>query len=61
MSSHPKSYVCYRFEELNGKLKRAVVDWTEPKEGEVVVKVLACGVCGRYASRCRYFALASRI
>ncbi|KAF7798715.1 hypothetical protein EIP86_009940 [Pleurotus ostreatoroseus] len=44
--SHPESYVCYRFEELNGKLKRAVVDWKDPKEGEVVIKVLACGVCG---------------
>ena len=45
--SHPESYVCYRFEELNGKLQRAVVEWKDPKVGEVVVKVLACGVCGR--------------
>lgn len=48
MSTHPDNYVVYRFEELEGKLKKAVVDWKDPKEGEVVVKVIACGVCGRY-------------
>ncbi|MCF1193551.1 hypothetical protein LRR18_18350, partial [Mangrovimonas sp. AS39] len=46
MSTHPDNYVVYRFEELEGKLKKAVVDWKDPKEGEVVVKVIACGVCG---------------
>ena len=46
--SHPENYVVYRFEEKDGDLKRAVVPWKEPKAGEVIVKVLACGICGTY-------------
>lgn len=45
-SSYPASYVAYRWEETNGPLVKVDVPWKEPKEGEVVVKVLACGVCG---------------
>lgn len=45
--SHPKSYIAYRFEEAGGPLKKAEVEWKDPKAGEVVVKVLACGVCAR--------------
>ncbi len=44
--SHPQTYVVYRFEEKDGDLKRAEVAWQDPKAGEVIVKVLACGVCG---------------
>lgn len=44
--THPENYVVYRFEEKDGDLKRAVVPWKEPKQGEVTVKVLACGICG---------------
>ncbi|KAJ3554970.1 hypothetical protein NM688_g2828 [Phlebia brevispora] len=44
--SHPENYVVYRFEEKDGDLKRATVAWKEPKKGEVIVKVLACGICG---------------
>ena len=45
--SHPESYIAYRFEGVGGELKRAVIPWHEPKDGEVIVKVLACGVCAR--------------
>ena len=48
--SHPNSYAVYRFEEMNGELKRAIVPWKDPKYGEIVVKVLACGICGTCAS-----------
>lgn len=46
--SHPENYVVYRFEEKGGALKRAVAPWKEPKHGEVIVKVLACGICGTF-------------
>ena len=44
----PESYAVYRFEEKDGPLKLAVVPWKEPKADEIIVKVLACGVCGTY-------------
>lgn len=44
--AHPQNYVAYHFEEQNGHLKRVVVPWKDPNPGQVVVKVLACGVCG---------------
>ncbi|THG94804.1 hypothetical protein EW026_g6732 [Hermanssonia centrifuga] len=43
--SHPNSYIAYRFEELGGQLKRAEIAWKDPEEGQIVAKVLACGVC----------------
>lgn len=43
----PKSYTAYAFKEKGGKLEKIAVDWKDPKAGEVVVKVLACGVCAR--------------
>jgi len=43
--SHPNSFTAYRFEELNGNLKKVTVPWKDPEQGQVVVKVLACGVC----------------
>ncbi len=48
--SHPNSYIAYRFEELGGQLKRAEIAWKDPEEGQIVAKVLACGVCARLAS-----------
>ncbi|KAH9933793.1 GroES-like protein [Fomitopsis serialis] len=43
--AHPKTYKAYAFLEKGGPLKPIVVDWKDPAPGEVVVKVLACGVC----------------
>lgn len=43
----PTSYTAYAFKEKGGKLEEVIVDRKDPKAGEVVVKVLACGVCGR--------------
>lgn len=44
--ANPTSYSVYRFEEVNGDLKRFETPWQNPKDGDVVVKVLACGICG---------------
>ncbi|KAI0833356.1 GroES-like protein [Trametes gibbosa] len=44
--AHPDSYTAYAFTELGGKLHKVTVPWKDPKENEIVVKVLACGVCG---------------
>ncbi|KAL4252211.1 hypothetical protein ABKN59_005546 [Abortiporus biennis] len=44
--SHPKSYTAYAFTEKGGNLVKKTVDWKDPKPGQVVIKVLACGVCG---------------
>ncbi|KAL6303747.1 GroES-like protein [Sparassis latifolia] len=46
--SLPKSYKAYAFTEKSGQLKPVTVDWHDPVDGEIVVKVLACGVCARY-------------
>ncbi|KAI0079176.1 GroES-like protein [Panus rudis PR-1116 ss-1] len=43
--SHPDSYKAYAFTEKDGDLKPITVPWKDPEPGEVVVKVLACGVC----------------
>lgn len=43
--AHPQTYIAYRFEKAGAPLTRAELPWTEPKEGEVVVKVLATGIC----------------
>lgn len=47
--SHPKTYKAFAFLEKGGPLKPITLDWKDPAPGEVVVKVLACGVCARYA------------
>ena len=44
---HPDSYTAYAFLERGGALTKITVPWRDPKAGEVVVKVIACGVCGR--------------
>ena len=46
--AHPATYIAYRIEELGGNLKKAEVAWSDPKDGQIVVKVLACGVCASY-------------
>ncbi|TBU55583.1 GroES-like protein [Dichomitus squalens] len=45
-SNHPESYTAYAFTEKGGELSRITVPWKDPKDGQVVVKVIACGVCG---------------
>lgn len=45
---HPDSYTAYAFTEQGGPLQKVTVPWKDPREGEVVVKVIACGVCGRF-------------
>ncbi|TCD60758.1 hypothetical protein EIP91_009551 [Steccherinum ochraceum] len=44
--AHPASFTGYAFTEKNGELKKLSLPWTDPKEGQVVIKVQACGVCG---------------
>jgi len=46
MSAHPQTYKAYAFTEKEGKLEKIDVPWKDPEEGEIVAKVLACGVCG---------------
>lgn len=43
--SLPKSYKAYAFTEKGGKLQPVTVSWKDPGENQVVLKVLACGVC----------------
>ncbi|KAK7689856.1 hypothetical protein QCA50_006495 [Cerrena zonata] len=43
--SLPESYKAYAFTDLHGDLKPVTIDWKDPAKNEVVVKVLACGVC----------------
>ncbi|RDX57414.1 GroES-like protein [Lentinus brumalis] len=43
---HPDSYTAYAFTKKGGKLEKITVPWKDPQQGEIVVKVLACGVCG---------------
>lgn len=45
--SHPDSYTVYAFTQKGGRLEKIVVPWRDPQQGEIVVKVLACAVCGR--------------
>lgn len=44
--AHPKTYKAYAFFEKGGDLQPLIFDWRDPEPGEVVVKVLACSVCG---------------
>jgi len=45
MAAHPKTYKAYAFTEKGGKLQEVTREWKDPQPGEIVVKVLACGVC----------------
>ncbi|KAI0326639.1 GroES-like protein [Cubamyces sp. BRFM 1775] len=47
---HPDSYIAYAFTEVGGKLTKMVMPWKDPEDNEIVVKVLACGVCGSDAT-----------
>ncbi|EED82256.1 predicted protein [Postia placenta Mad-698-R] len=42
---HPKIYSAYGFTKKGGPLEPITFDWKDPQPGEIVVKVLACGVC----------------
>jgi hypothetical protein len=53
----PKTYTAYAFTRAGGKLEKLSVDWKDPNAGEIVVKVLACGVCHRFVYRRRYIIL----
>jgi D-arabinose 1-dehydrogenase-like Zn-dependent alcohol dehydrogenase len=44
----PTSYIAYAFTKKGGDLERVEVPWKDPQAGEIVAKVLACGVCGRH-------------
>ena len=41
----PTSYIAYAITERGGKLQKIEVPWKYPRAGEIVVRVLACGVC----------------
>lgn len=43
----PQSYTAYAFKEVGGHLVKVDKQWKEPEQQQIVVKVLACGVCGR--------------
>ncbi|EJF61518.1 GroES-like protein [Dichomitus squalens LYAD-421 SS1] len=42
---HPDTYSAYAFMERGGDLQKIIVKWRDPNPGEIVVKVLACGIC----------------
>ena len=44
---HPETYTAYAFTERGGALQKITVPWKDPEANHIVVKVLACGVCGR--------------
>ncbi|PCH38416.1 GroES-like protein [Wolfiporia cocos MD-104 SS10] len=44
-AAHPKTYTAYAFTEKGGPLKPITLEWKDPQPGEIVAKVLACGVC----------------
>ncbi|KAI0710240.1 GroES-like protein [Earliella scabrosa] len=43
---HPDTYTAYAFVERGGTLQKITVPWKDPEANHIVVKVLACGVCG---------------
>jgi len=43
--SHPTEYKAYAITKAHGDLEPITVQWKDPEAGEIVVKVLACGVC----------------
>lgn len=44
-STTPQSYTVYQWEAPNTRLVKAEQPWQNPEQGEVVVKILASGVC----------------
>ncbi|OCH95688.1 GroES-like protein [Obba rivulosa] len=44
-ADHPNTYKAYAFTEKGGQLQEVQVEWKDPQPGEIIVKVLACGVC----------------
>ena len=44
---HPDSFTAWAFTKVGGQLEKVSLPWKDPQEGQIVVKVLACGVCGR--------------
>lgn len=55
--SHPQSYTAYAFTKKNGNLEKINVEWKDPQEKQIVVKVLACGVCHRCRAYMQIFRL----
>ncbi|KAI0830863.1 GroES-like protein [Trametes gibbosa] len=43
--SHPDSYTAFAYVEPRDELQKVTVPWRDPQAGEVVLRVLACGVC----------------
>ena len=46
--AHPASYTAWAFNEKFGDLIKVTVPWTDPKQGQIVVKVRACCVAAGY-------------
>ncbi|OCH95672.1 GroES-like protein [Obba rivulosa] len=44
-ADHPETYKAFAFTEKGGQLQEMQVEWKDPKPGEIVVRILACGVC----------------
>lgn len=47
----PQSYIAFQWDAPNTDLKKTEKPWKDPEQDEVVIKVLACGVCGTYVLR----------
>lgn len=45
---HPKTFKAWAYLKSGGGLTQIDLEWKDPQPGEIVVKVLACGICGRY-------------
>ena len=49
-ADHPDSFTAWGFTERSEVLTKITLPWKDPAEGQLVIKVLACGVCGTYVS-----------
>lgn len=47
-TDHPDSFTAWAFTERSEVLTKITLPWKDPAEGQLVIKVLACGVCGTY-------------
>lgn len=47
----PQSYTAFQWDSPNTDLKKTEKPWKDPEQDEVVIKVLACGVCATYVLR----------
>jgi hypothetical protein len=47
LASLPSSYKAAAFQTKGGPLVSVDIPWKDPQDGQLVVKVLACGVCHR--------------